>query len=132
MTWYIALVHKDPESAYGVSFPDLPGVFSAADDEEDIVSNAIEALTLWAEDDTLPAPSSHAQILAREDVRAELKDGAFLVRIPLVRDDTRTVRANITMEAGTLAAIDAAAKRRGLTRSAFLASAALKEIEKSA
>lgn len=132
MTWYIALVHKDPESAFGVSFPDLPGVFSAADDEEDIVSNAIEALTLWAEDETLPLPSSHAQILAREDVRAELKEGAFLVRIPLVRDDTRTVRANITMEAGTLAAIDAAAKRRGLTRSAFLASAALKEIEKSA
>lgn len=132
MTWYIALVHKDSESAYGVSFPDLPGVFSAADDEEDIVSNAIEALTLWAEDETLPAPSSHAEILAREDVRAELKEGAFLVRIPLVRDDTRTVRANITMEAGTLAAIDAAAKRRGLTRSAFLASAALKEIEKSA
>lgn len=132
MTWYIALVHKDPESAYGVSFPDLPSVFSAADDEDDIVPNAIEALTLWAEDEVLPPPSSHADILARDDVRAELKEGAFLVRIPLVRDDTRTVRANITMEAGTLAAIDAAAKRRGLTRSAFLASAALKEIEKSA
>ena len=132
MTWYIALVHKDPESAYGVSFPDLPGVFSAADDEEDIVPNAIEALTLWAEDEALPSPSSHSDVLARDDVRAELKEGAFLVRIPLVRDDTRTVRANITMEAGTLAAIDAAAKRRGLTRSAFLASAALKEIEKSA
>ena len=132
MTWYIALIHKDPESAYGVSFPDLPGAFSAADDEEEIVPNAIEALTLWAEDEVLPAPSSHTDILAREDVRAELKEGAFLVRIPLVRDDTRTVRANITMEAGTLAAIDAAAKRRGLTRSAFLASAALKEIEKSA
>jgi predicted RNase H-like HicB family nuclease len=132
MTWYIALVHKDPESAFGVSFPDLPGVFSAADVEDDIVPNAMEALTLWAEDEALPPPSSHADILARSDVRAELKDGAFLIRIPLVRDDTRTVRANITMEAGTLAAIDAAAKRRGLTRSAFLASAALKEIEKSA
>ncbi len=132
MTWYIALVHKDPESAYGISFPDLPSVFSAADDEEDIVPNAIEALSLWAEDEVLPQPSSHTDILARDDVREELKGGAFLVRIPLVRDDTRTVRANITMEAGTLAAIDAAAKRRGLTRSAFLASAALKEIEKSA
>lgn len=132
MTWYIALAHKDPESAYGISFPDLPSVFSAADDEEDIVRNAIEALSLWAEDEVLPQPSSHTDILARDDVREELKGGAFLVRIPLVRDDTRTVRANITMEAGTLAAIDAAAKRRGLTRSAFLASAALKEIEKSA
>lgn len=132
MVWYIALVHKDPESAFGISFPDLPSVFSAADDEEDIVANAIEALQLWAEDEPLPTPSPHAAILAREDVRADLKDGAFLVRIPLVRDDTRTVRANITMEAGTLAAIDAAAKRRGLTRSAFLANAAMKEIEKSA
>lgn len=132
MTWYIALAHKDPESAYGISFPDLPSVFSAADDEEDIVPNAIEALSLWAEDEVLPQPSSHTVILARDDIREELKGGAFLVRIPLVRDDTRTVRANITMEAGTLAAIDAAAKRRGLTRSAFLASAALKEIEKSA
>ena len=46
--------------------------------------------------------------------------------------DTRTVRANITMDAGTLAAIDQAAKQRGLTRSAFLASCARKEIERSA
>ncbi len=79
MTWYIAVVHKDPESAFGVSFPDLPSVFSAADDEDDIVPNAIEALTLWAEDETLPQPSSHADILARDDVRAELREGAFLV-----------------------------------------------------
>ncbi|MDI6026348.1 type II toxin-antitoxin system HicB family antitoxin [Corticibacterium sp. UT-5YL-CI-8] len=28
---YIALTHKDPDSAYGVSFPDIPGCFSAGD-----------------------------------------------------------------------------------------------------
>ena len=26
---YIGLVHKDPESDYGVSFPDLPGCVTA-------------------------------------------------------------------------------------------------------
>jgi predicted RNase H-like HicB family nuclease len=132
MRYYVALVHKDPGSAYGVSFPDLPTVFSAADDEEDIIPNAVEALRLLAEDEELPAPSSHAGLLARTDVREELKGGAFLIRIPLIEDDTRTVRANITLEAGTLAAIDEAARKRGLTRSAFLASCARKEIERSA
>jgi predicted RNase H-like HicB family nuclease len=132
MRYYVALVHKDPESAYGVSFPDLPSVFSAADSDEDIVSNAIEALRLWAEDGELPAPASHQEIVERPEVRAELATGAFLIRVPFIEDDTRTVRANITMEAGTLAAIDHAAKQRGLTRSAFLASCARKEIERSA
>ncbi|SSC67033.1 type II toxin-antitoxin system HicB family antitoxin [Ciceribacter selenitireducens] len=132
MRYYVALVHKDPESAFGISFPDLPSVFSAADDEEEIVPNAVDALRLWAADEELPVPSSHADILARADVRQELKAGGFLIRVPLIEDDTRTVRANITMEAGTLAAIDMAAKERGLTRSAFLASCARKEIERSA
>jgi predicted RNase H-like HicB family nuclease len=132
MRYYVALVHKDPESAFGISFPDLPSVFSAADDEEEIVPNAVNALRLLAEDEELPVPSSHAAILARADVRQELKQGGFLIRVPLIEDDTRTVRANITMEAGTLAAIDMAAKERGLTRSAFLASCARKEIERSA
>lgn len=132
MRYYVALVHKDPESAYGITFPDLPSVFSAADSDEDIVVNAIEALRLWAEDEELAPPSSHHEIVERPDLRAELANGAFLIRVPFIEDDTRTVRANITMEAGTLAAIDQTAKQRGLTRSAFLASCARKEIERSA
>ena len=28
---YIALVHKDTDTSYGVSFPDLPGCISAGD-----------------------------------------------------------------------------------------------------
>lgn len=132
MRYYMALVQKDPESAYGISFPDLPSVFSAADRDEDLVISAIEALRLWAEDEELPTPSSHQNIVERSDVRDELAAGAFLIRVPLIGDDTRTVRANLTMEAGTLAAIDQAAKQRGLTRSAFLASCARKEIERSA
>jgi predicted RNase H-like HicB family nuclease len=129
MRSYFAIVHKEPGSAFGVAFPDLPSVFSAADEERDIIGNAIEALRLWAEDEPLPEASSIDRILASEGVRAELADGAFLIRVPLIEDDSRVVRANVTFEAGTLRAIDEAATRRGLSRSAFLASCARKEIE---
>jgi predicted RNase H-like HicB family nuclease len=129
MRSYLAVVHKGPDSAYGVSFPDLPGVFSAADAEDDLIGNAIEALRLWAEDEPLPTPAPIEEILGRDDIRADLAQGAFLIRVPLIEDDSRVVRANVTFEAGTLRAIDAAAARRGLSRSAFLASCARKEIE---
>ncbi|SMC92529.1 type II toxin-antitoxin system HicB family antitoxin [Rhizobium sp. RU36D] len=129
MRHYIALVHKDADSAFGVTFPDIEGVFSAADEEGDLITNAIQALRLWAEDDALPDPSPIEAILNRADIRDELAAGAFLVRIPLIEDDSRVVRANVTFEAGTLKAIDEAAAKRGLTRSAFLASCARKEIE---
>ncbi|MBB4439113.1 MULTISPECIES: type II toxin-antitoxin system HicB family antitoxin [Rhizobium] len=129
MKYFIAIVHKDKDSAFGISFPDLPSVFSAADKEEDLIANAIEALRLWAEDETLPMPSSYDEISSRRDIREQLAAGAFLTRVPFIEDTTRTVRANVTFDKGMLDAIDKAAKERGLTRSAFLASAARKEIE---
>ena len=39
---YIAIVHKDQDSAYGLSFPDAPGCFSAADDMDDVFANAAQ------------------------------------------------------------------------------------------
>lgn len=44
MAGYIALVHKDAGTSYGVSFPDVPGCISAGDTFEEAVSNAAEAL----------------------------------------------------------------------------------------
>lgn len=129
MRHYFALVHKDEDSAFGVQFPDVEGVFSAADKAEKIVPNAIEALRLYAEDAELPEPSSHADILRRPDIKEELAKGAFLVQVPLIETDTAVVRANVSFERGLLRAIDEAAAARGLTRAAFLASAARKEIE---
>jgi predicted RNase H-like HicB family nuclease len=123
------LVHKEKDSAYGVTFPDLPDVFSAADHEEDLTANAVEAIRLWAEDQPIPAPSTHDELMHREEVREELAKGAFLMRVPFIEDSTRIVRANVTFEKGMLDAIDTAARERGLTRSAFLASCARKEIE---
>jgi predicted RNase H-like HicB family nuclease len=80
---YFALVDKDPGSAFGIRFPDIPGCFSAADAAEDIVPNAVEALQLWAEDTAIPDPSSHETIVALPDIRNALAEGAFLVSAPL-------------------------------------------------
>ncbi|MEK1891469.1 MAG: type II toxin-antitoxin system HicB family antitoxin [Phyllobacterium sp.] len=129
MQHYFALIQHDDDSAYGIQFPDIGGVYSASDDADSIVANAVEALRLYAEDMELPSPSSHAEIMANESVRAELAKGAFLVSVPLIDNDTGVVRANVTFERGLLKAIDETAKARGLTRAAFLASAARQAIE---
>lgn len=129
MQHYYALVNKDEDSAFGVSFPDLPAVFSAADNEKDIVVHAMEALQLYFEDIyERPEASSIEVLYSRDDVREELAQGAFLVSVPMIENDTEVVRANVTFERGLLKAIDEAAKARGLTRSAFLAIAARHEM----
>jgi predicted RNase H-like HicB family nuclease len=126
MKTYLALVHKDEGSAYGVSFPDLPGCFAAADSEDAILRKAVEALELWFEDEAAVAPRGLQAIAA--EVADDLAEGAFLIAVPLVQPSSRQKRVNISLDAGTLAAIDAAADGLGLTRSGFLTMAALNEI----
>jgi len=126
MKTFFALVHKDEDSAYGVSFPDVPGCFSAADRLEDVIGNAAEALSLWFEDGSVPAPRDLPAITA--EVADDLAHGAFLIAVPLLTQSTRTVRVNLSINQGTLADIDAAASARKLTRSAFLVEAARNEM----
>ena len=128
MRTYIAVVDKDRDSAFGLWFPDVPGCFSAADDQKDIVRNAIEALTLHLQGQELPAARGVDDLAQDAGVAQALHDGAYLLGIPLVVSAHRSVRANISIDKGTLEAIDAAADQRGLTRSAFIAEAALNEI----
>lgn len=54
--------------------------------------------------------------------------GEAIVMVPLILDQARPVKANISLDAGLLEAIDEEAERRGLTRSAFFTSAALDKI----
>jgi predicted RNase H-like HicB family nuclease len=42
--FYPAAIHKDPESAYGVTIPDLPGCFSTGDTIEEAIINGLEAI----------------------------------------------------------------------------------------
>ena len=63
MRQYIALIHKDAGSDYGVSFPDLPGCVTAGVDLDDARAMAEEALALHlegmeADGEPIPEPSS--------------------------------------------------------------------------
>jgi len=128
MSHVLELVHKDAESAFGVTFPDLPSCFSAADGLDNVLANAIEAVALYLEDQ--PAPVFRGLDALRSDpsIAYDLAEGAFLIAVPVLVSDQTIVRTNVTFERGVLRAIDEAAKLRKLTRSAFLAGAAKREI----
>ena len=126
MRHYIAIIHKDANSDYGVSFPDLPGVITAGRTLDEARAMATEALAFHleglAEDgEAVPEPSTLEEIMAI----AENKDGvAVLIDAPAA--DVKSVRVNITLPADVLGEIDKYAEREGFTRSGFLAQAAKK------
>jgi predicted RNase H-like HicB family nuclease len=126
MRHYIALIHKDADSDYGVSFPDLPGVVSAGSNLDEARKMATEALAFHLEGmaqdgEAVPEPSSLEEVMAT----AANKDGvAVLIEAPAA--EVKSVRINITMPADVLDQIDKYAEREGFTRSGFLAQAAKK------
>jgi len=123
---YVAVIDKDSGSAYGIEFPEVPGCYSAADNFNEIVPNAIEALGLFFEDGE-PAPPRGIEAV-REQVAGRIAEGAVLMIIPFIRDRKRTVRVNLSLDKGFLDTLDEAARMRGMTRSAFVQKAASREI----
>ena len=131
-TRYVVVVDGKP-GAFGMWAPDMPGCTSMGETLADLLSNAQEALQLWAEDaiesgEKLPRPRTMEQVRKDPDVARALAEGSALAIVPLVIETGRPVKANLSLDAGLLWAIDEAAKARGLTRSAFLASAARAKI----
>ena len=121
MTRYVALIDGEP-GAFGVVIPDCVGCSAMGDTVEEALDNAAEALRDWAEaieaqGGTVPTPRSLA--LIRADADAE---GIALTyaSVPLIRHLGRPVKANLSLDSGILAAIDATASRLGVTRSALV------------
>ncbi|MBW8878489.1 MAG: type II toxin-antitoxin system HicB family antitoxin [Acidobacteria bacterium] len=132
MPSYIALLRKDPDSDYGVEFPDFPGCVTAGKDLEEARSLAEEALAFHleglAEDEApLPEPSGLEQVMADPANRQAI---ALLVEVPETR--AATVRVDLALPESTIREIDAKAQARGISRSAFLEEAALEALRKSA
>jgi predicted RNase H-like HicB family nuclease len=127
---YIAVVHRELASDYGVSVPDFPGCITAGKTIDEAKDWAYEALLLHVEGlredgEPLPAPTN------LEDIVADPENGeavAFLV-ISVPDASRKAKRINITMPEETLRRVDAAAKRRGLSRSSFLTRAAQEVME---
>ncbi len=130
---YVAVIEKEPDSAFGVWFPDVEGCFSAGDTLDEAVANAAAALRQHAEATEsagrrVPPARSIDEVRADEDVIVAVEGGAVLFAVPLLADAGRTVRINISIDKALVDQIDSAAAARGLTRSAFLAQAAREKI----
>jgi predicted RNase H-like HicB family nuclease len=124
MRYYIALIHKDRDSVYSVSFPDFPGCISVCDTVDEACALSVEALAahvqeISEEGDAIPEPSSLEKIMEHPENR-----GGVAILTPLRDQTTRVVRVNITLPEDTLAEIDRYAEAHGFTRSGFLAQAA--------
>lgn len=129
MRFYVGILDGSGDT-WGVRIPDIAGCVGAGATPEAAIAGVTQALRDVAEykrkgDYALPAARSLAEVIAA----AEVGEGETSVLIPLILDAGRTVRANVSFDAGLLEAIDEEADRRGVTRAAFLASAAREKIE---
>jgi len=127
MLAYFAVIHKDEESAYGVSWPDLPGCVSAADSLGEVDAQAREALQFHIEGmredgEELPAASSFEKVYETHKADEGFY-GVALVSVP-----EKVVRRPISLRVSEidLAVIDSAAAARGLDRTTFMVDAAKK------
>jgi len=91
MAHYIALIHKDADSCYGVSFPDVPGVFTAGDTIDEAIRKAAQVLEFAAEDwsdlggEAFPAPRTIDELRAVADFQERAAD-AVVVAVPFRLD----------------------------------------------
>ena len=126
---YPCILLKDPGSAVGVVFPDLPGCVSAGGTAGEALAAAREAAQLYV-DELLgagrrpPRPSP----LEKVAVGARAQPGFLSVALVPVRLPGRARRIQITMDATLLEAVDEAAAAAGMSRSGWLAEAARRRL----
>jgi|SRR5579883_131569 predicted RNase H-like HicB family nuclease len=121
---YFVLVDGQ-DGAYGVVFPDLPGCVAMGETIEKALANAGDVLRDWVDlteenGHPIPPPRALEALRADPETAQALRSGASLATVPLVRETGKPVKANLSLDAGLLAAIDEEARRRKLTRSAFV------------
>lgn len=121
--FYPAILEKEPDSVFGVTFPDFPGLVSAGKTAEEALVNAHEALAghvafMIQDGDVLPEPMPIETVIADPEIR--------VVAITLVGVTVpgRTKRVNVTLDEALLEEIDEIATNR----SRFLAEAARAEL----
>jgi antitoxin HicB len=89
MPHYIALIHKEADSCYGVSFPDWPGIVTAGDTIDEAMQQAVEVLAFAAEGwenadgiKEIPKPRTIDELRADPEFRDDAAD-AVIAAVPL-------------------------------------------------
>ncbi len=127
MMRYPIVIHKDIDSAYGVTVPDLPGCFSAGDTFDEALEQAKEAILCHVEgllDDgvSVPPPKS---VDTHQRKRLYASGVWAVVEVDPSALDTTIERINITLPRRVLTKLDATAKQAGETRSGMIARLAI-------
>ena len=122
---YIAYLHKDHDSDFGVSFPDFPGCIAAGKtlDEARVMAGealAIHIAGMMDDGESIPEPSTLDSLTGDEAMKGAV---AFLVHVE--PRTSRTVRINITARENQVEEIDQLAAAAGMTRSAYMVQSAL-------
>ena len=127
---YPIVIHKDPESDYGVTVPDLPGCFSAGDSLDDALAQAAEAIECHFEGLMLDGELfSLPQNIEAHRNNPDYADGIWaLVAVDRAKLSGKAKRINITVSERLLATVDNFAAQQGETRSGLLTRAALEYI----
>ena len=124
---YPIVIHKDRDSDYGVTVPDLPGCFSAGETLDDALQQASEAIechleALMRDGEPIPLPESVDQHRSNPDYAG----GTWaLVSVDVARLSGKTKRVNITLPERLLTQMDGYAAQHGSTRSGLIAEAAM-------
>jgi predicted RNase H-like HicB family nuclease len=125
MATYIAWLHKEERSEYGVSFPDFPGCVAAGSTLEEARKLAAEALEfhiqgMIEDGEAVPEPS----LLDAVAERPEAKD-AIVFLVSVSDPEPTYVRVNVTVPGVALREIDRFAEDRGISRSQLFTESAL-------
>jgi predicted RNase H-like HicB family nuclease len=124
MIRYMALIDGEA-GAYGVVFPDLPGCNAMGETLDEALANAAQSLHDYVADalehcESVAPPRALEELRQDKEVAQALASGSSLANVALVMETGRAVKANLSLDEGVLSAIDQEAKRRKLTRSAFV------------
>lgn len=130
MNGYPVVIHKDPESDYGVIVPDLPGCFSAGATLDDALQETVEAIETHLEGmlldgEPIPSPKS----IDDHQNNPDYAEGIWaLVTVDITKLSGKTRRVNVTLPERVLNVMDKYAADHGGTRSGLIAEAAIEYI----
>jgi len=127
---YPVVIHKDSNSDYGVTVPDLSGCFSAGETMDEALQEVTEAIEchlegLLIDGESIPTPQSVDYYQNNSDYAG----GVWaIVTIDLAKLSGKTTRVNITLPERVLRIMDKFATENGETRSGLIAQATLEYI----
>ena len=128
---YPIVLHKEKDSDYGVTIPDVPGCYTAGSTIEEAIAMAQEAIQCHLEGlliDKEPLPLSSS--IEENQKNPDFENGIWaIVVIDIAKLSIKSKRVNITIPETVLHSVDKYAKQHGESRSGLLTQAVTEYME---